>query len=50
MICVIVCVMFMSHNMCHVIEQNKTEHVMLYITCVLTCYLIHYMSLYVMII
>ena len=34
MICVIVCVMFMWHNMCHVIEQNKTEHVMLYNMCV----------------
>ena len=29
MICVIVCVMFMWDNMCHVIEQNKTEHVVI---------------------
>ena len=35
MICVIVCVMFsMLHNMCHVIEQNKAEHIMLYNKCV----------------
>ena len=32
---VIVCVMFVVlDNMCRVIEQNKTEHVMLYNTCV----------------
>ena len=43
MICVIVCVMFvMLHNMCHLIEQNETEHVMLYNMCVnLLSYIIY---------
>ena len=48
MICVIVCFMFVVlHNMCHVIEQNKTEHVMLYNMCVnMLCYIIYVIICY----